>query len=164
MTSPQIFGTICYCKQKSHSISFGNRTNANSFSIRTPQRTIRLQQNAACTNGMWGTNPREDRQTRNMGVSFNWRVVSLYLPRTLLHSHVSCQGNQKRTPFGHRPFQTQKHNKSHHHPRWQSNAIIGGVHQNNYRSHRRNNSIGGKRPPTHCKGNTGNTAQEQSTQ
>jgi hypothetical protein len=28
--------------------------------------------------------------------------------------HVKA--NQKQTPFGHHPFQTQKHNKSHHHP------------------------------------------------
>ncbi len=28
-------------------------------------------------------------------------MVSLHLPRTLLHTHMLCQGHQKQTPFGH---------------------------------------------------------------
>ncbi len=161
---PQNLWDLSVTTNRDHTQShLATECNANSFSTCTPQRTIWLQQNAACTNKIWGTNPRADRQARDMGVPVSWRVVSLHLPRTLSYTHMLCQGHQKWMPFGHRPFQTQKHNKSHHHPRRQSNASIGGVHQNNYSSHRKNNSTGGKKSPVHCKSNTGSTAQEWCT-
>jgi hypothetical protein len=164
MTSPKVFGIIgCYHKQRSHLISFNSQMQCQHFQHMHISADHLIT--TKCRSHRWDVRHRSTRRPTNVGHGHTIQSTDgIYSPPQNIIAHTHVMSKQlKQTPFGHRPFQTQKYNKPHHHTRRQSNASIGRMHQNNHRSHRRNNSTGGKRSPVHCNGNTGSTAQMQYT-
>ncbi len=90
---------------------------------------------------MWGPGTWEIWQTRYIGISFSWQMVSFHITRTLLHSQLSHQAHQEQMTIQHSPIATQTHHQSLHHARQQSDASTGRMRQGHPRNDRQSQEL-----------------------
>ncbi len=90
---------------------------------------------------MWGPGAWENWQTRYIGISFCQRLVSLHIPRTLLHTQLSHQAHQEWTNIQYSPTSTQMHHQSLHDTHQQGDEHTVWMHQSHLRNDRQSQEL-----------------------